>query len=91
MSIRQSDICAVTIGDSGDSLMGSVYSQLSKSLEADNVTVFATIADALSDEHNQIAKASLVVVVQTWSGQYSSTAVNELIGKTLHTRLICVL
>ena len=89
--VTQSDASVIIIGDSNDSLTQSIHKHLRRSQTTENITTCATIAEALTEMPAVARRASLIVVVQTWPGQYSSKIVNELIGATLHTRLVCIL
>jgi hypothetical protein len=84
-------IRVVLVGDTQDPLFTSVTDIVRQAPDVRIVARHVTIQHALEDADAVIDTADLTIVVQTWSGQYLSADVNQLIGRTLQARLICLL
>ena len=55
-----------------------------------SISEFPGIDAALQQDEARLANADLTIVMQSWSDQFSAAEVNQLIGRTLFSRLLCI-
>ncbi len=58
--------------------------------QARTITEFPAIEPALQQRDEVLVDADLTIVMQSWSDQFSAADVNQLVGRTLFSRLLCV-
>lgn len=88
-TVRQKFVPLVVIGDASRREFSLVIDNLMARGDCRLTAAFGTIRDALANGVGRSVEADLILVLQSWSDEFASGDIDELIGRTLFHRLFC--